>query len=142
MWGEGAGENSPCLSDGHLSKLISCLKVLAAYPPTEASNLLMSVYLALQLIGCAAFPITREAGGLLLHLFTLTPYLHQKGRYGAVIFCHIVPDIAVRFLLESMMLFVARTFLLPFLSAGDHPHFCIRVTKYLLPFSLEESRLS
>ena len=58
-------------------------------------------------MGCAASYVTIKSGGLLLHLFTLANPLDE----GAVVFCHIVPDVTAGFPLESMAPFVARTFL-------------------------------
>ena len=57
---------------GHLSTPSGCPEALAAYPPAEASNLYMPVYLALQLIGYAASGVAIGAGRLLPCLFTLT----------------------------------------------------------------------
>ena len=138
MWGRG-GEwrkqaSAPGRTYGHLSMLGSCLPAKAAYPPAETSHLHAPVYLALQLIGCAASPVSREAGGLLPRLFTLTWRRAQALRQ-AVVFCHIVPGVAARFPLESMMLFVARTFLLPLSATGDRPHFCIITFYQLFKFS-------
>ena len=108
---------------GHLSTPSVAAGLKQPTPRQRRATSVMPVYLALQPIGCAAFPIAREAGGLLPRLFTLTPAIGEPTA-GAVVFCHIVPDVAIRFPLESMELCVARTFLLPLPATGDRPHFC------------------
>ena len=74
----------------------------------------MPVYLTLQPAGCAAAPVARRPGGLLPRLFTLA--CPAKGR--AVVFCHIIPDVAAGFPLRNAVLCVARTFL--FMSIMRH----------------------
>ena len=76
-------------------------------PRQRTSNPYLPVYLALQLIGCTARDVAIPAGGLLPRLFTLTAAVAA-----AVILCYITPAVAGSFPLGSMMLCVARTFLL------------------------------
>ena len=78
-------------------------------PRQWTSNPLLPVYLALQPIGCAAYRVATASGGLLPRLFTLTARL--QWRRVAVVFCHIVPDVAAGLPLTNMVLCVARTFL-------------------------------
>ena len=73
----------------------------------------MPVYLTLQLTGGAARHVATTPGGLLPRLFTLTT------RSVAVVLCHLYPTVAHGFPLGNVMLCVARTFLLPGLSAHD-----------------------
>ena len=63
------------------------------------------VYMILQPMRCTASGIATGTGGLLPHLFTLTP------ETGAVIFCYISFALTSNFPLGSMALCVARTFL-------------------------------
>ena len=67
----------------------------------------MPIYLTLQLTGSAAHHVTTVPGELLPHLFTLT---HTEMR--AVVFCHLNPKVTPSFPLRSVMLYVARTFLI------------------------------
>ena len=66
----------------------------------------MPVYLALQLIGCAAPPVAGRTGGLLPRLFH--PCRSRRGR--AVVFCHTCPDVAAGFPLGNAMLFCCPDF--------------------------------
>ena len=65
--------------------------------------------------------------------WALTPPFHPYLRGGGYFLSHL-PNVATRFPLESMMLCVARTFLRPLPAAGDRPHFCIKLFRFL--FSL------
>ena len=70
-------------------------------------------------MGGAATDNATGSGGLLPRLFTLT----GSQRLTAVVFCHIVLDVAAGFPLKSMVPCVARTFLSA--KRSDRPHFCI-----------------
>jgi hypothetical protein len=59
---------------------------------------------------CPAEAVTNLAGGLLHHLFTLTPALCEPRRYT---FCGTMPSDRSAWLLASIVLYGVRTFLIP-----------------------------
>ena len=113
----------------HLSRRLVALK--QPTPRHWASNPVhplmregcVSVYMALQPIRRAARHVAMTAGGLLPHLFTLAPS-SPGGRRGSYSLsrCSAVADSSP---LESMVLCVARTFLLPLISRqATLPSYC------------------
>ena len=104
----------------YLSGASLCFGTRAAYPPAMSEQLIVvvsrggdsnhaPVYMALQPIRRAAYHVTMIPGGLLPHLFTISFIMRNKGCY----FLSRYSAVADSSLLESMVLCVARTFLLP-----------------------------
>ena len=79
--------------------------------------------------GYLAIHITADAGGLLHHLFTITPYMSRQRRdiYGAVCFCgpspagSLLSEASPPRMLSDAVLFGVRTFLDPAMRDRDRP---------------------
>ena len=78
------------------------------YPPASDEQPCLPVYMVFQLIRCTAHDVATLTGKLLPHLFTLTPLSEAEGGGYFLLHCYTLADI---FLLGSMVLCVARTFL-------------------------------
>lgn len=97
------------------------------------------VYMALQPIRRAAYHVTMVSGGLLPHLFTISFIMRNKGCY----FLSRYSAVTDSSLLESMVLCVARTFLLPLRLThrqATRPS-CYRIQNYKLYFNSLASEL-
>lgn len=92
----------------HLSLRPLARRAIAVYPPTMDEQPLDA--------GIFDLATRRKCGSICRHIdrWALTPPFHPyPGPVGleAVIFCHLIPDVAAGFPLENAMLCVARTFL-------------------------------
>ena len=101
----------------------------------------MPVYLALQPIRHAAFHIAAEPGELLPRLFTLTRCTHACFDAGGY-FLSRYSAVTDSFPLGSMVLYVARTFLLPRLNIGKRLTVLLLMTTKLQNNSIPAGNLA